>query len=141
MQKMIATLFVVASIALRAADADEACATANQMTIVWHPTAWPSDKFIANQRINYLGRCDAMFVNAPVGAVIVRLADASQAEEIRCKYEVAGLGELRSESGPNSELYRQTARIVLGTCGTVVKNTADAGLAKSWRWLEADLFN
>lgn len=134
MQKMIAFSFVIGSLAVGTASASEGvCAGSNSTSIVWHPTSWPSQHFIENKRINYLGRCDSMAADSAKGTVTVSLADASQADVIRCKYEVAGLGELRGKVRPDSSLYRKTARKVLETCGVVVKGTTDAGLAKSWR--------
>lgn len=117
------------------ADKSWACSGVSFETVVWHPAAWPSPHLIESQRINYLGVCDSMYANAASGTVIAKLADKSRSEEIRCKYEVAGL----SEWSARSDVYQTTARKVLESCGAVAGASLDVRLKRSLDRLSAQV--
>lgn len=115
-----------------ASENSSVCSAATTTIVVWRPAAWPSYEFIKRQGINYLGRCDSMAEDLVKGTVTARLADAANAEKIRCKYELAGLGEIRSDQ----QFFRKVAKRVHESCDAVVSKTTDAALVKSWQWLE-----
>lgn len=91
---------------------------------------------MVRNRINYLGRCDLMIVNEVAGTVTARLEDPDRAEEIRCKFEVAGLAEIRS----NMEMYREKSRQVAKSCMSVAEGASDVELKQSLRWLSIQEF-
>jgi hypothetical protein len=84
-----------------------------------------------------LGRCDRIIADSAKGTVTANLVDESQAENIRCKYELAGLAEF-PRSG---ETFNQLARKVHASCGTVAANTTDTELVKSWAIFQRQLVN
>lgn len=102
------------------------CKSVPLETLTWHPVAWPSAEFLKNNRLNYLGTCDAMLVEPASGTVTVRIGDIKNAETIRCKYELAGLGEMK-DSAP----FRSAARNVIASCWDVSKASDDADLYHS----------
>lgn len=64
-----------------------------------------------------MGRCDKFSVSPQSGMVIAEIADADKAEEIRCKYEVAGLAEITNR---NSLLFINARNAVTKSCRDVI---------------------
>lgn len=111
--------------------------SARPPTVAWeHVAAWPSDAFMVRHHINYLGPNAKMIVNHAKGTVVAWLADPGTAEDIRCKHEIAGLGEIHDL---DKTFFLSVARAALRSCDETARATRDAELLHDWNALSSTL--
>lgn len=97
--------------------ASDQCDEVKLTRFAWQTVAWPSLRFIEAQGINYMGRCDKFSVSPQGGMVIAEIANADEAEKIRCKYEIAGLAEITNH---NSLFFIKSRDAVTERCRGVI---------------------